>query len=134
MVLRNLAIATHIRADLRLVKNRRILQPFCFPVFNGLSHLEQIGPTYHFVDGTKTQLSHEFTHLLSDETHEIDHMCRIAGKFLAQLRILRRYPYRAGVKMTDPHHNTAQRHQSRSGETKLFRTEQRSYHNITAGL
>ena len=61
-------------------------------------------------------------------------MTGTASELLAQIRTLSRYADRAGIEMANPHHDTPHRHQRRSGETELLRTEQGSDHHIAAGL
>ncbi len=64
----------------------------------------------------------------------VDDMLRLAGKLLAQLRILRGDADRAGVQMTLPHHDAAERDQRRGREAELFGTQQGGDHDVATGL
>ena len=55
----------------------------------------------------------------------------IALEFLAQDGILRRYADRAGIQMTDPHHDAAQRDQCRGRKPELFGSQKRGDYNVT---
>ena len=64
----------------------------------------------------------------------VDDVLRLAGELLAQHRILRRDADRAGVEMTLPHHDAAERDQRRGREAELLGAEQRGDHDVAAGL
>ena len=92
-------------------------------MFHGAAHLDPVRAADHFVDRAKAQLSHMLAHFLRDEVHEVHHMGGIAGKFLAQLGVLRGHANRASVKMANPHHDAAESYQRRSRKTELFRAK-----------
>src|SRR5215813_15492745 len=120
MVLRYLAITANAAPDPGLIKNHRVIQTFGLPMFHGAAYLESIRTADHFVDRAKAQLGHMLAHLLGDEAHEIHHVGWIALKFLAQFGILRGDSHRAGVEMTDPHHDATQGYQGSSCETEFL--------------
>ena len=47
-------------------------------------------------------------YFLRDETHEVDHVFRVAPKPGSKFRILRRDTHRTSIQMADTHHETAQ--------------------------
>ena len=53
---------------------------------------------------------------------------------LAQLLVLCRYTYGAGIHVAFAHHHAAQYDQGRSGETKLLRTQHRHQDDVSSGL
>ena len=73
-------------------------------------------------------------HFLRDEAHEVHHVGGIAGKFFAQLGILRRHADRASVEMANPHHDAAESHQRSRRKTELFGAEQGGDHHVAPGL
>ena len=103
-------------------------------MFHSAAHFDAVRAADHFVDRAKAQLGHMLAHFLGDEAHEVDDMGWIAGKFLAQLGILRRHTHRTSIEMADPHHDAAQGHQRRGGKAKFLGAEQRGDHDIAAGL
>ena len=105
VILRDLTVPAHFRTHIRLVQYAGVVQALGLPVFQGAPHFDLVRTPYHLVDRTKTQPCHQLAHFLGNEAHEMDRVRRVAGKFLAQRRILRGHPHRAGVEMTDPHHD-----------------------------
>ena len=61
-------------------------------------------------DGAETQLRQQFPHLLGHELEEGLHELGLAAEPGAQLRILGGDTHRAGVEVTDPHHDAAADH------------------------
>ena len=103
-------------------------------MFHCAAHFEPIRTADHFVDRAKAQLGHMLAHLLGDEAHEVHHVGWIALKFLAQLGVLRGDPHRAGVEVTDPHHDAAQGHQGSGGKAEFLGAEHRGNDHVAAGL
>src|SRR5690606_9270539 len=68
------------------------------------------------------------------ELHEVHDELGFTGEPLSQERVLRGDTDRAGVEMTDPHHDAAADDQGRSGETEFLCPEQRTDDDVTAGL
>ena len=134
MILRNLAVPSNLGSNLRLVEDRRVVQPLGFPVFHGAAHLDPVRPADHFVDRAKAQLGHVLAHLLGDEVHEVHDVGGIAGEFFAQFGILRRDADRTGVEMANPHHDATERHQRRRGKAKFFRAEQCGDDHVAPGF
>ena len=73
-------------------------------------------------------------HLLGNEEEEVDHVFGLACEARAQYRILCGDAHRAGVQMALAHHDAAHGDQRRSGETELFRPQERSDYHVAAGL
>ena len=103
-------------------------------MLHGTVYFEPVRSSDHFVDRAKAELGHMLAHLLGDHAHEVDDVGRIAGEFRAQLGILRRHTHRTGVEMTYPHHDAAERHQCRGGESELLGAEQRRDHHVAASF
>jgi hypothetical protein len=76
-------------------------------VIDGLSRLEPVDAADHLVDAAEAELRHDLAQVLGDEAHEVHDVLRLAGEFLAQLRILRRHADRAGVEVAHAHHDAA---------------------------
>ena len=134
MILRNLAVASNLGSSLWLIQNRRVVQALRLPMFHGAAHFEPVRAADHFVDRAKAQLGHMLAHFLRDEAHEVHHVRGIAGKFFAQLGVLRGHADRASVEMANPHHDAAERHQRRRRKAEFFRAEQRGNDHVAPGL
>src|SRR5438270_1804390 len=72
MVLVMDATARHARRDLRIVKNRREVEPAGFPMLYRRLHVKPVHATNHLVDRPETELRHVLPYLLGDEEKEID--------------------------------------------------------------
>ncbi len=134
VILRHLAVGPHRCSHLRLVEDVGEIQSPGFPMIHRLFDLQAVDVSHHLVQRAETQLRHQFADFLGNKPHEVDHVIRLAGEILAQLRILRRHAHRAGVEMADAHHDAAQNHQRRRGETKFLRPQQRGDHHIAPRL
>ena len=134
MVLRNLAIAADLVVDIRPVQNRRQVDTCRLPLLDGLLRFETVGAANHLIDGVEAQLCHNLAHVLCDKAQEINHMVGVAGKFLTQLRVLRRHTHGAGIEMADPHHNATHSHQRAGRETEFFGPQQRGDNHVAASL
>ena len=88
----------------------------------------------HFVDGAETEFGHDFTEFHGDERHEIDDMFRFAFEVFTKFRILSGDADRAGVFLTDTHHQAAHRDEGSRCESVFFGTEQCSDRDITTGF
>ena len=87
----------------------------------------------HFIEGAIAHLGHQLADFLGDEEEEIDDMFGLSDKALAQYRVLRRNPDRAGVEMTFAHHDAACGNQRRGGAAELVGAEQRADDDIATG-
>ena len=134
VILRDLAISANRLGHRGLVKDLGKVEAFRLVVVHRLLHFQPFGVTHHFVDRAKVELGHQLAHFPSDEAHEVDSVLRVAGKFFAQLRILRGHADRARIQMANAHHHAAQRHQRPGCKAELLRSEQCAYDHITAGL
>ena len=134
MILRGLAVAANLRANLRLVEDSREIQALGSPVADGPSGVELVRVPNHFVDRTEAEFGHVLAHFLSDEAHEVDYICWVAGESLAQFGVLCRHPHRTGIEMTDPHHDAAERHQGSGGKAEFLGSEECGDHHIAARL
>ena len=86
------------------------------------------------VDRPEAEGGQVLPRLLRQEQEEgLDELGR-AREPLAQQRILRGDPHRAGIQMAHAHHDAAGHHQRRRGETELLRPQQRRDHHIAPGL
>ncbi|OQC28881.1 MAG: hypothetical protein BWX70_01688 [Verrucomicrobia bacterium ADurb.Bin070] len=101
-------------------------------MLGGLPRVEQIAAPHHLIHGAEAQLRHDTTEIFGDETHEVDHILRLAGKLFAEPRILRGDALRAGVEVADAHHDAAHRDERRGGEPELFGAQQTGDRHIAA--
>ena len=104
------------------------------PVVDRSRRIEAIGATDHFVDRAKSQLRHDLSGFLGNQSQIIDHILRFARKSGPQLRILSRNPDRAGIQVALPHHDTPESNERCGAETKLFGTQHGGQHDIATGL
>ena len=95
--------------------------------------IEHLHLADHFVEGAESQLRHQFADFLGDEEEEVDDVLGLAGEPLAQHRVLRCDPDRAGVEMALAHHDAAGGDQRCGGEPELIGAEQRADHHVAAG-
>ena len=121
------------RLNLRLVQQRRQIQILILPVAL-LCRLGQqyLGTADHLVDSAEAEHRHIFTNLLRNEVHEVDNIFRLAVEIFAQLRILRCYAHRAGIKIAYTHHDAADSYQRCCCKAKFFRTQQSGDNNIAS--
>ena len=110
------------------------VKPLCLPVIDGLVRFQYIAATDHLVQSSETELCHDLTQLLRNETHEVDDILRLAAEILAQFRILCRHAGRAGVAVAYTHHDAPQGYQRSGRKTELLGTQQCGDRNVTAGL
>ena len=99
-----------------------------------LAGFETVGAAHHFGDRAEPERRHDLADLHGDEVHEVDRVLRIAGKALAEFRILRGHAHRAGVQVADAHHDAPERHERRGGEAEFLGAEHRGNHHIATGL
>ena len=98
-----------------------------------LDPVEHLHLPDHVVEGPVAHRRHQFAHLLGDEEEIIDHVLGLAGKALAQLRVLSGDPDRAGVEVALAHHNAAGGDQRRGGKAELVGAKQRADDDVAAG-
>jgi hypothetical protein len=82
MILRDLAVATNVWPDFRLVQNLREVESLCLPMLHSFLRLQHVGASDHFIERAETELRHEFADFLGDERHEVHRVFRIASEFL----------------------------------------------------
>ena len=128
------AEATHFGASLRRVEELGQVDTLGFPVIDGVTRFEGVGTADHLVERTEAELSHDLADFLGDEAHEVHGVFRTAGEVLTELRILGGDADRAGVEVTDAHHDATEGHQRSRGEAELFGAEEGGDDDVTAGL
>ena len=104
------------------------------PVLAQIGEFQQLAAADHVFEFAEAHLGHVFADFLGDEEHEVDDMLRLAGEFLAQLRVLRGDADRAGVQMADAHHDAAGGDQRPGAEAEFLGAEQRADDHIAAGF
>ena len=106
-------------------EDRADVESRCLPVVNGSTGVEEFDMTDHLGHRPEPELGHELADLLGDELEERLDELGLAAEAGAQLGVLRGDPDRAGVQMTDPHHDAARHDERRRGEPVLLGAEQR---------
>jgi hypothetical protein len=81
-------------------------------VIDGGARLEHVDAAHHVFELAETELRHDLAQVLRDELHEVHGVFGLAGKLLAQARILRGHTRRAGLRI-HAHHDAAHGHQRR---------------------
>ncbi len=104
------------------------------PVVDRVGHAEQVDAPDRLVERAQAQRGEDLAHLLGDEEEEVDDVLGRALEALAQLRVLRGDPHRAGVQVAGAHHDAARRDQRRGREAHLVGAEHRRDHHVAAGL
>ena len=97
-------------------------------------HLEQVGASDQVLEPPDPECGHQPADLFSHEDQVVDHVLGAAPEARPQLRVLSRDSDRARVQVADPHHDAAHRDQRRGREAELVGAEQRTDHDIAAGL
>src|SRR5437660_8001652 len=134
MVLRNLAEPAHITGHFGLIEYPAEIQAPRFPMIDRFPDFETIDTANHLVHLAEPKLSHHLADFFSDEPHEIDRVLGLTHESLAQFRVLSRDAHRAGVEMTYPHEDAAERHERRSRKPKFLGAQQSRNHHIASGL
>src|SRR4051812_44289214 len=134
MILLDLAETTDVGSCIWLIEQVAEVQALRFPMCDRLASFKLIHATDHFFDGAETELRHDFAHLHRDEAHEVHCMLRLASVLLAQTRVLSRNTCRAGIEVTDAHHDATCRNQRCCREAKFLCTEERGDHDVAARL
>jgi hypothetical protein len=93
-------------------------------VAGGVFLFQYIGTPDHLVDRPESQFRHNLAQLPGYKPHEVDHVLRLSGKFLAQFRVLGSHTAGAGIQVAHPHHHTAHNNQRGCSEAELFRAEE----------
>ncbi len=120
--------------ELRSAQDRGQVQARRLPVLDGAIDVEQLGVADDLVEAAEPELGEVLAHLLRDELEEVHDELGLAGEPGAQLRVLRRDADRAGVEMTDAHHDAAGDDERSGRETELLRAEQGADDDVAAGL
>ncbi len=131
MVLGNLAVSPHLRRRIRLIEDGGQVKPLGFPVIYPRLRYQSVGTSHHLVDSAEAKPGHQFSHLLGDEAHKVNHVVWIARELCPELWILGGDAHRAGVQVADPHHGAAQDYQRRGGEAIFLRAQQGGDHHIS---
>ena len=129
-----LAIGAHRIGDLGAVEDFRVIEAFRFPMLDCTAFFQSITATDHFVDGAESELGHDFAHLFGDVGHEIHNAVGGSVELFAESFVLGRDADRAGVFVTNPHHQTTQRYQWCGGKSEFFRSEQTGDRDVATGL
>ena len=79
-------------------------------------------------------MGHDFSGFFGDHEQVVDNVFGLPVEFLSKLRILCGDADRAGVEMTLPHHDAAERDERCGCEAVLFGSQQRCDDNIAASL
>ena len=120
----------HVIRHLRLVEDRREVEPLRLPVGDRSPGVEPVHLADHLVDRAEAELRHQFAKFLGEHEEEVDDVLRLAGELLAKLRVLGGDAHRAGVEVALPHHDAAHHHQRRRGDAKLLGPEQRRHRHV----
>ena len=80
------------------------------------------------------ELGHQLPDVLGDEAEIVLDELRLAGEFLAELRVLRGHADRAGVQVADAHHDAARHDQRRGRKAEFLGAEERGDDHVAAGL
>ena len=134
VILRFAMVAGNVFRHIRHMKNARKIEPFGFPVRHTFRGFEQIGTADQVFKFSYTDLRHQLAHFFGDEEEKVDDVLGLAGKFLAQYRVLRCHADRTGIQMAFAHHDAAFNHQRRSREAEFIRTQQCADQDITTGF
>src|SRR5690606_27394511 len=97
-----------------------------------LLRLQTIYTTDHFLNCTEAKLSHNFTQLLCNKPHIVNHMIRVASKVFAKLWILCCNTYRTGIQLAHTHHDAAHYDKWCCCKPKLLSSKQCCNCNISA--
>src|SRR5579875_3464315 len=109
VILIDLPVAPHLRPEVRLIQNIAEVEALRLPVIDRLLRLEPVDPPDHLIERPES------------EPRDVLGPAREA---LAQPRVLRRDPDRAGVQVTDAHHDAAERDERRRREAELLGAEE----------
>ena len=133
VILRLLMVRLHVLRHLRLVEDRREVEPLRLPVGDGGPGIEPVHPADHLVDRAEAELRHQLAKLLGEHEEEVDDVLRLAGELLAELRILRGDAHRAGVQVALPHHDAADHHERRRGDAVFLGAQERGDGHVLGG-
>ena len=104
----------------RLHKNARQVNAARLPVPDRIAHIQVFGLTNHLVHRVEAERGHDLPYFVRDIEEVIHDVFGLPREFGAEHRILCRDSDRAGIQMTDAHHDTALRDQWRGREAKLL--------------
>ncbi len=102
-------------------------------MFDRRPGVEQIAAADQVAETADAERGHDLADLFGDEEEIIDHMLRLSGETLAQVRILGGDADRAGIEMTFAHHDAAGGDQRRGGEAEFVGPQQRPDHHVAPG-
>ena len=134
VILARHAVPRHLGRHVGLVEDRREVEPARLPVVERGHEVEPVGAPDHLRDGPEAELGHVLAHLFRDEAEEVRHELGPPVEPLPELRILGGDANGAGVQMTDAHHDAAQHHERRRGESELFGAQEGGDHHVAARL
>ena len=95
---------------------------------------QQFGATDNLAERAIAEPRQNLAHFLGHIGHQIDHLFRRAGEFLAQLFVLDADPDRAGVAVALADHDAAHRHQAERPDAEFLGPQDRSDDDVAAGL
>ena len=111
----------------------RQVQPLALPMRDSLGGVEHLGVTHGLVDAAEPEFGQMLADVFGDEPEVVLDELRLAVEPRPQLGVLRRHPHRAGVEVTDPHHDAAGNDQRCGSETVLFGAQQHRHHDVARG-
>src|ERR1700722_13756600 len=133
VILSNASVNGVFRPRSRLEEQARKVESLRLGVLFELVLVQHLPLADHLIERAVAKFGHQRAHLFGDEEEIVDDMLRLAGKALAQNRVLRRDADRASVQMAFAHHDAAGGDQRRGGETELVRAQKRPDHHVAAG-
>ena len=99
------------------------------------AHLvQQVGPPDHVLERARAEAGEDLPHLLGEEAEQVDHLLRRAREPVAQFRVLRAHPHRAGVGVALADHDAPHGDQGRGADAVFLGAEQRRDRYVAAGL
>ena len=114
-------------------EDRAQVQTVALPMRHPGSGIEHVDPADRLVEAAETELGQHGTDVLGDELEEVLHEFRFAVEPGPQFGILGGHSHRAGIQMTDAHHDAPRHHQRGGGKAVLLGPQQRGHHDIARG-
>ena len=111
----------------------RQVEPAALRGTGGDVGLEQVDAADQLLPVAQAEGGDQDARLLGDGEQVVDDVLDPAGEALAQLRVLRRDPDRAGVQVADAHHHAAHRDQRSGRDPDLVGAEQGGDDDVAAG-
>ena len=86
MVLRFGVMTRNVCGHLRQIEDFGEIQALGLPMIDALLHVEPIAVANEFIERTHAKLRHQLARFFCNEEEVVNHMLRLTGKALAQLR------------------------------------------------